>query len=731
MNANSPFYLLNQVKFDGQSILVTPTSKFFSLVERYSVYPLMRQKLFLKLDKGLIGVFFDDLKITPNWRNANEIISLKNKKIEIISHKKIIRLRKYLTKIHLIDEKNPKIRREFFFKGEGENDPELLNIMNHMKMHINYANALVFRYHFHYLESLGLLYKPSALNSSTATPKDKKEINKEFTDYLNISTLDVNLQVYVPEPMTSDDDSDQDDFDNDHEDTLIASASAPSIIPTAPPNIPGSRAGTAPAPAPGMMIPTAPPGGGGAGGRKQSFVGGRKTVTSASAPNTPASSESGGNGAYYRVIKNKSQPFVTLLNLEVNNGSSNTPNQNRNNNNNNLSEENDSDDDANSQFSHSDDIYDIWQKKLSEKFGWITKNPFDCRLYFLEELDLILFFQDYKIISIMKVSKCLEKDRFKKLLNKSNNQGNKKNGLKIVNRPNIPPTASTKTMAGLNTTNTNSRVASTKSDSNALGLTSALLASTSQRGGPKGGVSTGISSKIYSIESEDEDEDDNNSDRDYLETEDFQNLLQLKKDGLSSDSNSSNNNSNNNNNNATSISLSLTTITGSYNVKILGHDGRTYRMRFTHKFVYEKVQKFFLSRSIKPIIKKEKNDGSSELPEIIYDMDATKKYSRLLKSNEKLLAAGIVLKHEKIMPISAMSTSTREAGAATGFIPPKQRRILLITDSPRLMFIDTIGNIVRGHLELQSEMKTDVRLVISIYLPLSVCSNPFSMFLLD
>jgi hypothetical protein len=149
-------------------------------------------------------------------------------------------------------------------------------------------------------------------------------------------------------------------------------------------------------------------------------------------------------------------------------------------------------------------------------------------------------------------------------------------------------------------------------------------------------------------------------------------------------------------------------------------------MKFKDKHLFEKIQKFFIPRTIKPILKKDAkntkntntvNDNSAsldliDLPEVTYDLDATKKYSRVLKNNEKVIASGVVLKHEKIMAVSAMNASTKETGSgAGGFNPPKQRRILLVTDTPKLMFVDTIGSIIRGHLELHADMKAEVRAV--------------------
>jgi hypothetical protein len=108
--SSSPTYLLSQMKFDGQSMLIQPPTRVFSFVERYSTYPLNRQKLFFVVDKGLMGVFNDEAKITPNWKFAEEIVSLKNKRIEVVVHKKIIRLRKFLTKIHFMDDRTQQTR---------------------------------------------------------------------------------------------------------------------------------------------------------------------------------------------------------------------------------------------------------------------------------------------------------------------------------------------------------------------------------------------------------------------------------------------------------------------------------------------------------------------------------------------------------------------------------------------------------------------------------------------
>lgn len=83
--------------------------------------------------------------------------------------------------------------------------------------------------------------------------------------------------------------------------------------------------------------------------------------------------------------------------------------------------------------------------------------------------------------------------------------------------------------------------------------------------------------------------------------------------------------------------------------------------------------------------------------EPVIDSDATKKFSRSLRVSEKVFASGVVLKHEK---------TVNNANAA---IAPKQKRILLVTDTPRMIFIDTIGNIARGNLELSRDQNIEVR----------------------
>lgn len=74
------------------------------------------------------------------------------------------------------------------------------------------------------------------------------------------------------------------------------------------------------------------------------------------------------------------------------------------------------------------------------------------------------------------------------------------------------------------------------------------------------------------------------------------------------------------------------------------------------------------------------------------DNNATKKFFRLLRDGEKVLGAGMVQKWEP-----------KPKGA---FAAPSSKRILLLTTMPRILFLDPIGNIVRGHLELPPQQGT-------------------------
>jgi hypothetical protein len=96
---------------------------------------------------------------------------------------------------------------------------------------------------------------------------------------------------------------------------------------------------------------------------------------------------------------------------------------------------------------------------------------------------------------------------------------------------------------------------------------------------------------------------------------------------------------------------------------------------------------------------------------ITYDNENTKKYSRQLRNGERVLGCGVVMKHERVMHNSNATNA------------PKQRRILIVTDLPRLIFIDIIGNIVRGSVDLVAESKMDIKQIDGNEFEINVGSN--------
>lgn len=74
----------------------------------------------------------------------------------------------------------------------------------------------------------------------------------------------------------------------------------------------------------------------------------------------------------------------------------------------------------------------------------------------------------------------------------------------------------------------------------------------------------------------------------------------------------------------------------------------------------------------------------------------------------QVLASGLVFKHDPSATTTPTITTTT---AATTAPAQKQRRILLLTTSPRLLFLDPIGNIVRGSLDLCTNAVVDVNIV--------------------
>jgi hypothetical protein len=362
-------------------------------------------------------------------------------------------------------------------------------------MQINFANALVFRYHYHYLESLATLLKPpkeinnppSAIptlpNKQQQLQQQKEEKEKEFTDFLNITGADVPMQIYVPEPFTSDDDSDPGGDNNDQEEDDPEDSNLSAATPK------------------GTM------------------------------GNSPSSGITGGErsrrftqGVYYRIIKTRTasspgsrSPYKSNDELTSPLPGSPTKHASSGSHLNVTSTGGPDSDDDEKHSEISEDLMDLWSQQLNEKFSSIASFFFECRIYFFEEIDLMVLMHDYKVISIMKISKCMEKDKLKNMMGKSQLLP-KKHALKIINRPPAAPAPSSKrdmnpqrklSIRGGNTS------ASMRMSKDGRPMTTGGLLLTGS--GP-------LSSKLYALDSED-DEDDNNSDRDYQENEDYQQYL--------------------------------------------------------------------------------------------------------------------------------------------------------------------------------------------------------------
>ena len=88
----------------------------------------------------------------------------------------------------------------------------------------------------------------------------------------------------------------------------------------------------------------------------------------------------------------------------------------------------------------------------------------------------------------------------------------------------------------------------------------------------------------------------------------------------------------------------------------------------------------------------------------------------------QVLASGLVFKHDPSATTTPNITTTTTA--ATTSPAQKQRRILLLTTAPRLLFLDPIGNIVRGSLDLCTNAVVDVNIVslhTLCYILYSIC----------
>lgn len=97
------------------------------------------------------------------------------------------------------------------------------------------------------------------------------------------------------------------------------------------------------------------------------------------------------------------------------------------------------------------------------------------------------------------------------------------------------------------------------------------------------------------------------------------------------------------------------------------------------------------------------------------DNNATKKFFRLLRDGEKVIASGMVQKWEP-----------KPKGA---FAAPSSKRIVVLTTTPRVLFLDPIGNIVRGHIELPPQVGATAATKVE-YRHVSHCSVLWSYLLI-
>jgi len=355
-------------------------------------------------------------------------------------------------------------------------------------------------------------------------------------------------------------------------------------------------------------------------------------------------------------------------------------------------------------------------------------------MYYLQELSLLLLFHQTRCIGILSIEKCLEQSYKIPLATQKKYQRQKIKQKLMKYKGN---TGSNATGNMMNSGNSSQHLMSNKPVSTMI-----------------------LDAKVYTLDSSD-DEHESGSDRDYLMEDD---LLPkpLTNPTASSTSTSA----------TATATVTASSIDDDDNdeddndprypwiIQLLAYDERHYRIKFPQKADYKKWQVLFATNSSLPFTNKPSSIHSStsntsnmmmgnngnglngnntnggvggnnnpngmnnggyntmntmngnkmdeissaecitfSAADISYDVEAGKKYSRLLRAQEKVIASGIILKYEKVM---ASSNATNA---------PKQRRILLVTDLPRMIFIDTIGSIVRGNLELSSGDKIEVKIL--------------------
>lgn len=350
--------------------------------------------------------------------------------------------------------------------------------MSCITQHIQYANAKPFRYHYHYIEALGILNRPANATS----------------DHLTVHGFDSQMQIIVPEPHTSDDDSD------------IEDPAAMTAIDAAADSTLQSELNPAPPPLQSILKT----GGGGNGGAAHRMVSQRSTG------NLMKNNSKIVYGSYFKVIRYKGKWKDRAPEL--------TGPESAN--------DDDDDDDDNGKVkipSTPEQIIDHWQQRLSEHYSDFSKLFFHCRLYFLEELDLLLFFQDFKLVSMMKLTKILEKPTVQSLNGNTNVNSNSamaggapngSNNLSLITgnilRRNSTP------MKVINKPSTSAK------ETLVHGVTLDILPHIGTKVSSKGSqraIVANMSAKLYNLDSDDSEEDDENSDRDYEENDHVNNYL--------------------------------------------------------------------------------------------------------------------------------------------------------------------------------------------------------------
>lgn len=415
---------------------------------------------------------------------------------------------------------------EFFYKGDGEGDQELHTILTCMTQQIQYANAQPFRYYYHYLESLNIFNRLTAPSSPLTS------------DQLTVHGFESQLQIIVPEPHTSDDDSDiedpasmaiidaADDYPN-----LSSDGTVPTPSNDDDPRILHTVSGAIVTPAPPPLVAILKQGGGGVAAHR---------IVSQSSANNPAGRKNPKvvYGGYFKVIRYIAKSAVGDKSPE------NTVPES-------TSDENE--EEVEKIPKTAEEIIDHWQQRLSENYDAFSQGFFNCRLFYLEEIELLLIMQDNKLVSMMKISKILEKPTLQSFAGTSGPSSsamiagagpNNKNNLAIITsnilrRNSTPMKVINKPQSSLleqpqHTTSPQRRpsiIAKAGNTSQPLLPVAVEILPQIKVPSSKGSyraLGTGMASKLYNLDSDDSEEDDTNSDRDYEENDLFNDLLSSK-----------------------------------------------------------------------------------------------------------------------------------------------------------------------------------------------------------